>query len=532
MKVDKVIITNFKALRNKYAAAGVSKIRDGISKLIVANKNRGLATRLIALDDAGAMREFSTHSVSNPRDPKQNKIAIDALYKALAPDFLMILGAADVVPHQDLKNPAFSPGPNGDPDKFAYGDLPYACEHAYSRQPQDFVGPTRVVGRLPDLKGGKDPHYILGLLETAANYSSSSPQRYRSYFSISAEIWKKSTTLSLTHVFGSASHLGTVPPEDDQWSSQLLGRLSHFINCHGAETDPKFYGQPASGAKKFPVAFTASYAKGKIKRGTIAAVECCYGGQLYDPSLYRGQMGICNTYLANKAYGFFASTTIAYGDSDSNSGADLICQYFLDNILTGGSLGQAVSKARQSFVHDNHDPVDLKTLAQFNLYGDPSVTPVMLPAAKKAVGPIPKAMVAAERVERSDRRRSLFRRGVELMTSVPVPHLVRTPPARSIRSELTREARRWDVRPTDFLRFVVRHPARTTKLMPKALVHKEVVPTVFHIVFGETATATLHRQKSVTRRKWAEMEGPRQIVLLVAKEVNGKIVSIYKTVSR
>ena len=68
--------------------------------------------------------------------------------------------------------------------------------------------------------------------------------------------------------------------------------------------------------------------------------------------------------------------------------------------------------------------------------------------------------------------------------------------------------------------------------MPKALVHKEVVPTVFHIVFGETATATLHRQKSVTRRKWAEMEGPRQIVLLVAKEVNGKIVSIYKTVSR
>ena len=243
-------------------------------------------------------------------------------------------------------------------------------------------------------------------------------------------------------------------------------------------------------------------------------------------------MGICNTYLANKAYGFFASTTIAYGDSDSNSGADLICQYFLDNILTGGSLGQAASKARQSFVHDNHDPVDLKTLAQFNLYGDPSVTPVMLPAAKKAVGPIPKAMVAAERVERSDRRRSLFRRGVELMTSVPVPHLVRTPPARSIRSELTREARRWDVRPTDFLRFVVRHPARTTKLMPKALVHKEVVPTVFHIVFGETATATLHRQKSVTRRKWAEMEGPRQIVLLVAKEVNGKIVSIYKTVSR
>ncbi len=532
MKVDKVIMTNFKVLRNEYAAAGVSKIRDGISKLIAADKKRGLATRLIALDDPGAMREFSTRSVSNPKDPKQNKIAIDAVYKALAPDYMMILGAADVVPHQDLKNPAFSRARRGDHDKIAYGDLPYACEHTYSRQPQDFVGPTRVVGRLPDLRGGKDPHYILDLLETASNYSASAPERYRSYFSISAEIWKKSTTLSLKNVFGSASGLGTVPPEDDRWSSQLLRRLSHFINCHGATTDPKFYGQPASGEEKYPVAFTAGYAKSKIKRGTIAATECCYGGQLYDPSSHGGQMGICNTYLAKKAYGFFASTTIAYGPEDYNAQADLICQYFLRNILTGASLGRAALEARQRFVQKASPPhpIDLKTLAQFNLYGDPSLAPVTLPAAKKVVGAIPKAMVVAERVERSERRRSLFRQGVELMTSVPVPHLVRTPPAKSIRSKLTREALQLNVRPTDFLPFVVQYPARTTRLMPKALVHKEVVPTGFYIVFGETAT--VHGQASVTRRKWAEMEGPPQIIALVAKEVNGKIVSVKKTVSR
>ncbi len=168
--------------------------------------------------------------------------------------------------------------------------------------------------------------------------------------------------------------------------------------------------------------------------------------------------------------------------------------------------------------------MDLKTLAQFNLYGDPSLTPVTLPAAKKAVDAV------AKRVERSDRRRSLFRRGVELTSSVPVPHLVRTPPARSIRNKLTREAVQLNVRPTDFLQFVVRHPARTTKFMPKALVQKEVVPTAFYIVFGKTATSK--RKARVTRRKRAEMEGPRQIVALVAKEVNGQIVSVHKTVSR
>ena len=67
----------------------------------------------------------------------------------------MILGAPDVVPHQDLANPAFAPP--DDPDQFAYGDVPYACDAPYSTRPEDFVGPTRVVGRLPDLTGGSRP---------------------------------------------------------------------------------------------------------------------------------------------------------------------------------------------------------------------------------------------------------------------------------------------------------------------------------------------------------------------------------------
>ena len=61
----------------------------------------------------------------------------------------MILGAPDVVPHQDMKNPAFDPP--DDPDEYAYGDLPYACDAPYSRDIATFKGPTRVVGRLPDL---------------------------------------------------------------------------------------------------------------------------------------------------------------------------------------------------------------------------------------------------------------------------------------------------------------------------------------------------------------------------------------------
>ena len=52
----------------------------------------------------------------------------------------MILGAHDVVPHEDLDNPAYSQG--GDDDNRAWGDLPYACDAPYSQDPARFVGPT------------------------------------------------------------------------------------------------------------------------------------------------------------------------------------------------------------------------------------------------------------------------------------------------------------------------------------------------------------------------------------------------------
>ena len=85
----------------------------------------------------------------------------------------------------------------------------------------------------------------------------------------------------------------------------LVKRLSHFINCHGAPDDSHFYGQPRSGAQVYPIALDAVYLEKKISEGTVAAAECCYGGQLFDPVYNKGQMGICNTYLIHKAYPIF-----------------------------------------------------------------------------------------------------------------------------------------------------------------------------------------------------------------------------------
>jgi hypothetical protein len=523
-KIDKAILTNQTALKAKYGASGVAKIRSAVDALIASDKKRGLVTELFALDDAGTMKKLGGSRVSNPTSPKQNKDAVDGVYKALAPDYLMILGSTDVIPHQDLQNPMYDPSPDGDPDKTAFGDVPYACEAPYSQKPQDFFGPTRVVGRLPDVTGSKDESYLVGLLGTAASYKIVPAGQYRSYFGITAEIWATSTCLSLTHTFGACSDLKDVPPNNDPWPLPLLGRVAHFINCHGASVSSQFYGQPKSGKRVYPVALDAAYIAGKISEGTIGTAECCYGGELYDPGLLKGQQGICNTYLANGAYGFFASTTIAYGPSDSNAQADLICQYFLQSVLRGASLGRAALEARQNFIRaaSPPDPSDIKTLAQFNLYGDPSITAVEVPSpvqhvAGKGAGIVAAAFIA-DRVERVDRRKALYRLGVTLAATEPRAYRTRTRPSKSIETRLRKQAEELGVRPSAFLSFVIEHPRMQAKPLPKALRAKATAPDRFHVVFGESERTNSERVVPV--------------VALIAKEIAGEVVSVSKVESR
>src|SRR5437879_773386 len=120
---DKVIVLNSSALSEKYERAGVGAITTAVEALIAADKARGITTKLVRLDNATAMKRVGGMPVEKATDPKQNKVAIDDVFTVLQPDYLLILGAIDAVPHQDLKNPAHDSG--NDDDEFAYGGLPY-----------------------------------------------------------------------------------------------------------------------------------------------------------------------------------------------------------------------------------------------------------------------------------------------------------------------------------------------------------------------------------------------------------------------
>lgn len=421
-RIDKLVVTHRGALKAKYGPR-LAEIDTALAALVAADLARGLRTRVIALDDARALAAAKGKPMARPDDERAAKRAIDALHRHHAPHYLMILGASDVVPHVQLENPInerFDPDAHDD-DETVPSDLPYACEAGYSTRPERFLGPTRVVGRLPDAVAATQPDVLLELLARATAHVSRPRADYAECFALSARLWQHSTALSLENLFGSGRRLHTSPKEGPVWRRSQLAPRVHFINCHGNTLDPSFTGEYPVGV--YFEAHRSRHLRPRVSEGAVVAAECCYGAELYDPAESAGEPGLCMAYLQGGAYGFFGSSCIAYGPAEGNGQADLVCQYAVEAVLKGASLGRAMLEARQRFVaqYSHQDPADLKTLLQFLLLGDPSIHPVQAAAHSLARSETIRKAIASKRMQpaaRDFRRERLARTGRNLAASV------------------------------------------------------------------------------------------------------------------
>lgn len=500
---DKLIVTHRGVLRAKYGTAGFGRIRAALADLVAADRRRGLRSQLVYLDDGPAMRARRARPVADAADQPATKAAIDALHRAEDPDYLLIVGAPDVVAQQDLANPVG----DDDPDGEVASDLPYACDVGYSRDIADFVGPTRVVGRLPDINGTSAPSdagHLVQLLRVAARYRTRSADDYADYFALSAFTWEQSTRRTLFEIFGRRD-CRTSPPAGPRFGAAALAPLAHFINCHGSEASPMFQGQ--FGRSRYPSALTTERIDGLIREGTVAAAECCYGAQMYEARTLALDLPIAQSYLAQGAYGWLGSSTVAYGPARSNGVADMLTRYFMLAVLEGASLGSALLTARQRYAEDANelDPVDLKTLAQFTLLGDPAVHPVRSSSPTRLTSTITGSQ--GVRLLRRSRRAKLKVSGEVLLQSKPTASRCRAGRAVSpaVRSALASIARSSGVGGSSFRAYPVS------------------VPRLSRATHAKTTRFASRYFVAVSKRGAAPQA--LDLVAVVAKEVGGRIVA-------
>ena len=502
---DKVIVTHRAALKGKYGKRGFARVVKALDELKRADKKRGLITRVVYLDDVATMKRLHAPVFVYEDEHRAAKEAVDGVFKALKPDYLMILGAPDVIPHQDLNNPAYEAG--DDDDAQAWGDLPYACDTPYGRDPAQFVGPTRVVGRLPDLTGATEPSHLIALLKIATNWKSRDLSEYQQYFGLSTFSWQRSSRNSLRKIFGNNSNIQIAPPKGPRYRNGELGARVHFINCHGADQAPYFEGQKGL---RYGYALTTEATQKSIREGTVAAMECCYGAQLYNAVALEEDIPICQSYLRQGSYGYLGSTTIAYGPATPPAGsADLVCQFFLRNVLDGASIGRAALMARQQFVQEceQTDPMDLKTLAQFCLYGDPSVQPVC--GAESVHAPARAEQENTDRFRRRERRERLKQTGEFLKDTKPTASKREKGARMAPRAKRTLAgiaAREGLPRGQKFVAF----PVKGAKPVRRAGARLASAPHKYYLAIGKPGRRSKH--------------GHRHRVVVIAKELNGRII--------
>jgi hypothetical protein len=444
MKTTKLIVTVRKRLQEKYGEDGFESIQSAINSLAEADNARGIETVLVYLDDEVTTAPYSVSPIKGQATPLRCKRAIDALYKALSPDYVVILGADDVIPYFKVPNPSFRPV-QGDDDEVVPTDNPYACSRPFSaKKAESYLIPDRVLGRIPDLPGkNPDLSWLLDYLNVARSWKSSAASDYDKDLMVCCDTWRKSGEAVASYLSRAAEQLMIAPPSlyNNTSTPPILsgsyGHRFHVIKCHGAPLDTMFYGQEG---QQYPPVLTSNALSGKTVAGTVVGAMCCYGAALFDPNDPRvhaentGDAPIPSVYLRQGAHGFVGSTTIAWVGVQTMLCADWIIASFMRYGMEGASTGRALLDAKQEFVRwinqqgRSPDIADEKTLLQFHLLGDPSIHPVTAQGevAAESEGDPATATAAVASLAFERRRRRSFRRamGVELRKTLPTRELI------------------------------------------------------------------------------------------------------------
>lgn len=484
MQSIKLSVTLQAPLAAKYTAAAMDRIGNAVAAWAQADAARGILLHHVALDVAADLAPWGLSPLAAGATAEEVKRKIDALWKQLEPDYLVLFGGPDVVPMFEVPNPSFSA--TGDDDTIVPTDNPYACSKAFvPGDIESYLVPDRVVGRIPDMPGDGDSRWLLASLATATRHQPRPAAYYGALYAIGCKEWREAGRELVRYLGHADSELLVSPTVTDGTASarQALRRKLHAIKCHGVQLDSHFYGQAG---EAYPVALKSETLRTVSLRDTLAAAVCCYGAQVYDPQdpagFQPGEWPIAATYLRRGGLGFMGSTMIAWVGPETMMCADWIVAQYLKSACGGASLGRSLLEAKQHFLRwltqqgRSPDIADQKTLIEFVLLGDPSLHPVAqsggggggaVPASGTVAAAAKVARIAAAPMERKQRR--AFCAAMASTIRGSLPQRQRLSPAKAAQPAAARRAARAALG-EEFQRFGVRPMAQAVKVMPATAV--------------------------------------------------------------
>lgn len=341
-----IIYTNLSLLAEKLNTS-ISSLTSVIENFIESASNRGIGYTLKDVSDS-----FSTvGSVEN------HIRIIKSTVQELKPKYLFILGSSNVIPSIIWENKASDCGSDAD----VSSDLPYATldtTSPFEGQEYDFEDTLRV-GRLPNIDF---ENYFANLKEGCGKIETIST------FAESAEVWVEETIDIYSHI-KSGPNVHTSPDHTTETTKSTIsssGNSNLFLfNLHGSDQTEYWYGQRDG---SYPEAVAPDTFDG-LAKPYFLAVEACYGAAYEDREIDKS---ILLSSLSGKCISFLGSSRIAFGTPRApGSCADVICGEYLKNLKEGMTAGDALGKARNKLMEDV-DAEEIKTLAEFSLYGDPS----------------------------------------------------------------------------------------------------------------------------------------------------------------
>ena len=314
----------------------------------------------------------------------------------ILPDFVLIVGDRNVIPSIKWSNHLHNPNNSqSDSDTYVDSDLPYVTltvNSPFERNSFEFYMP---VGRIPSVASN-------GFVE-AIKYFDNTVTFHRERLALntmvlSAEEWFRTSAASFDiqdATIYPCPPYSFVPSKDVHLMDHSQGHDLMCFNLHGCQEGTGVaYGYPQyfddfwlSG--DFTIAHSPDSLPKDKARTYVISTEACYGAK---PFIRNSEyQSVLMTALQNGCIGYLGSTQIAYGAIDRSnkagtpSSADVICGDFSCRIYEGETLGDAYINALYSTVSVKNSYVtlhEIKTIASFALYGDPSLALVFSNNAK------------------------------------------------------------------------------------------------------------------------------------------------------